>query len=76
MNEHNPAVVQLEVHLENGQHINFTDANVQQRALNPPGTILTALFTLCQEDLFARTLMYSEVQPDNGKTKNIVYPQV
>ncbi|XP_039282934.1 uncharacterized protein LOC120351055 [Nilaparvata lugens] len=61
MHERNPAVVHLAVHLENGQRVYFTDANVQERALNPPGTTLTAFFTLCQEDAFARTLMYSEV---------------
>ncbi|XP_075210425.1 uncharacterized protein LOC142317760 [Lycorma delicatula] len=61
MHERNPAVVHLAVHLENGQRVYFTDANVQQRAFNPPGTTLTAFFTLCQEDAYARTLMYSEV---------------
>jgi hypothetical protein len=61
MHEHNPAVVHLAIHLENGQCVYFTDANVQQRALNPPGTTLTAFFTLCQENPFARTLMYSDV---------------
>ncbi|XP_075210237.1 uncharacterized protein LOC142317564 [Lycorma delicatula] len=61
MHERNPAVVHLGVHLENGQYVYFTDANVQQRALNTPGTTLTAFFTLCKENAFARTLMYSEV---------------
>ncbi|CAL1292154.1 unnamed protein product, partial [Larinioides sclopetarius] len=61
MHERNPAVVHLAVHLENGQRVYFTDANVQERALNLPGTTLTAFFTLCQDDAFARTLMYSEV---------------
>ncbi|GFY48684.1 uncharacterized protein TNIN_261001 [Trichonephila inaurata madagascariensis] len=36
-------------------------ANLLQRALNPPGKTLNAVFTLCQEDAFARTLLYSEV---------------
>ncbi|XP_075210482.1 uncharacterized protein LOC142317818 [Lycorma delicatula] len=40
MYERNPAVVHLAVHLENGQRVFFTDANVQQRALNTPGTTL------------------------------------
>ena len=61
MHERNPALVHLAVHLENGQRVYFTHANVQQRALNPPNTTLTAFFTLCQKDAFARTLMYSEV---------------
>jgi hypothetical protein len=34
---------------------------VQQLALNPPATTLTAFFTLCQNDAFAKTLLYSEV---------------
>ncbi|GFU94109.1 ATP-dependent DNA helicase [Trichonephila clavipes] len=61
MHERNPAVIHLSIHLENGQRVYFTNANVLQRALNPPGTTLTAFFTLCQEDAFARTLLYSEV---------------
>ncbi|GFQ70197.1 helitron_like_N domain-containing protein [Trichonephila clavata] len=61
MHERNPAVIHLSIHLENGQCVYFTDENVLQRALNPPGTTLTAFFTLCQEDAFARTLLYSEV---------------
>ena len=55
MHEHNPAI-----HLGNGR-VYFIDANVQQRALNPSGTTLTAFFNLCQEDAFTRTMMYSEV---------------
>ena len=61
MHEQNTTVVHLTIHLENGQRVYFTDANLQQRALNPPVTTLTAFFTLCQEDAFAWTLMYSEV---------------
>ena len=61
MHEHNPAVVHLSIHLENGQRVYFTGVNVQQRALNPPGTAPTTFFTLCQEDAFARIMMYSEV---------------
>ena len=60
LHEHSTAVIHLAVHLTNG-HIYFTDANVQQRALNPPGITLTAFFTLCQEDAFGRILMCSEV---------------
>jgi len=67
MHENHPAVVHLAIHLENGQHVYFTNANVQQRALNPSGTTLTAFFTLCQEDAFARTLMYSEVECNQKK---------
>ena len=61
MPEHNPAVVHLAIQLENGLRVNFTDVNVQQRALNPPSTALTAFFTLCQEEAFPMTRMYSEM---------------
>ncbi|VDP17187.1 unnamed protein product [Onchocerca flexuosa] len=36
-------------------------ANMQQIALNPPATTLTAFFTLCQNNAFSKTLLYSEV---------------
>ncbi|GFS97745.1 helitron_like_N domain-containing protein [Trichonephila clavipes] len=55
------------VHIQNG----VTDVDnrwvvpysplLSKTALNPPGTTLTAFFTLCQEDAFARILLYSEV---------------
>ena len=45
--ERSPAVVHLAVHLQNGQHVYFLESNVQQRALNPPDTTLTAFFSLC-----------------------------
>jgi hypothetical protein len=60
IHERSPAVVHLAVHLENGQCVYFTAANVQQVALNPLAT-LTAFFALCQKDAFAKTLLYSEV---------------
>ena len=44
LHEHSTAVIHLAVHLTNG-HIYFTDANVQQRALNSPDATLTAFFT-------------------------------
>lgn len=61
MHERHPAVVHLSVHLENGQRVYFTDANVRQRAAAPPATTLTAFFELCGNDEFARTLLYSDV---------------
>lgn len=61
MHERGPAVVHLAVHLENGQRVYFTAATVRQKALNPPSTTLTAFFSLCQDDTFASTLLYSEV---------------
>lgn len=59
--ERYPAVLHLAVHLENGQRVYFTDANVQQRVQTPPATTLTAFFNLCQNDDFARELLYSEI---------------
>lgn len=56
-----PVVIHLAVHLENGQRVYFTAENVQQRAARPPGTTLTAFFELCENDDFARTLLYSEI---------------
>uniref|UniRef100_A0A183HN50 Helitron_like_N domain-containing protein n=1 Tax=Onchocerca flexuosa TaxID=387005 RepID=A0A183HN50_9BILA len=61
IHKRSPAIVHLAVHLENGQHVYFTAGNVQQIALNPPSTMLTAFFTLCQKDSFAKTLLYTEV---------------
>jgi hypothetical protein len=61
IHERSPAVVHVVVHLENGQRVYFTAAHVQQVALNPPATTLTAFFALCQKDAFAKTLLYSEV---------------
>ncbi|GFV18973.1 helitron_like_N domain-containing protein [Trichonephila clavipes] len=45
----------------NGQRVYFTAYNVRARALVSPATTLTAFYSLCQDDLFAKTLLYSEV---------------
>ncbi|GFX61047.1 uncharacterized protein LOC104236095 [Trichonephila clavipes] len=45
----------------NGQRVYFTADNVRARALVPPATTLIAFYSLCQDDLFAKTLLYSEV---------------
>jgi hypothetical protein len=49
------------VHLENGQRVYFTAENAEERAAQPPNTTLTAFFQLCQEDDFAKTLLYPQV---------------
>lgn len=49
IHERQPAVVHLAVHLENGQRVYFTDANVQQRAAQPPATTLTAFFSIVRK---------------------------
>ena len=47
--------------MENGQRVYFTASNEQEIALNPPVVTLTVFFTLCQNDVFAKTLIHSEV---------------
>ncbi|CAH0555040.1 unnamed protein product [Brassicogethes aeneus] len=61
IHERHPTVVHLSVHLENGQRVYFTTENAHLRALSPPQTTLTAFFSLCRDDMFAKTLLYSEV---------------
>ncbi|XP_076759818.1 uncharacterized protein LOC143428657 [Xylocopa sonorina] len=61
IHERYPTVVHLAVHFENGQHVYFTLENVRVRAMSPPPTTLTEFYTLCRNDTFARTLLYSEV---------------
>lgn len=56
-----PAVVHLNVHLENGQRICFTKDNLKEKLENPPNTTLTAFFDLCKRDDFAKTLLYHEI---------------
>ncbi|UYV84577.1 hypothetical protein LAZ67_X002675 [Cordylochernes scorpioides] len=61
IHERHPNVVHLSVHLENGQRVYFTNANARTVAAAPPNTTLTAFFQLCQQDPFAKNLLYSEV---------------
>ncbi|GFS92037.1 ATP-dependent DNA helicase [Trichonephila clavipes] len=61
IHERYPTVVHLAVHLENGHRVYFTADNVRARALVPPAATLTAFYSLCQDDLFAKILLYSEV---------------
>ena len=62
LHERFPPVVQLAVHLENGQRVYFTEATVQQRAeAEPPRTTLTEYFALNQTDPFARSLLYLDL---------------
>ena len=49
--EYYPQVVQLAIHLENGQRAKFSEENALQRAFGPPPpTTLTAFFDLCNND--------------------------
>lgn len=63
IHERYPAVLQLQVHLENGQQTCFREdgTGLNNLLTNPPNTTLTAFFKLCQEDEFARALLYTEV---------------
>ncbi|CAI6346155.1 unnamed protein product [Macrosiphum euphorbiae] len=61
IHDRHPTVVHLAVHLENGQRVYFTAGNIRARAMSPPPTTLTAFFSLCNQDTFAKTLLYSEV---------------
>lgn len=61
IHERFPPVVQLAVHLENGQRVFFTSDNLLDKIQHPPKTTLTAFFELCKTDSFARGLLYCEV---------------
>ena len=56
-----PPVVNLAVHLENGQRCYFNENNAREVAANPPETTLTAYFKICQSDEFAKTLLYADL---------------
>ena len=56
-----PTVVNLAVHLENGQRVYFTEDTAHNLAQTPPETTLIAFFKLCQQNLFVKSLMYIEV---------------
>ncbi|GBO42987.1 hypothetical protein AVEN_213478-1 [Araneus ventricosus] len=56
-----PTVVNLSVHLENGQLVYFTSNDAHERAAQPPDTTLTAYFKLSQEDTFEKTLLYADI---------------
>ena len=57
-----PTVVQLAVYLENGQHVYFnTHTAAQVAAGEVPRATLTSFLSLCVNDPFAKTLIYSDV---------------
>uniref|UniRef100_UPI00358FC200 uncharacterized protein n=1 Tax=Myxine glutinosa TaxID=7769 RepID=UPI00358FC200 len=61
IHQRHPAIQQLAVHLENGQRVYFTAETAAQQAPAPKDTTLTAFLKLCQQDPFARTLLYPQV---------------
>ena len=56
-----PAIIQLAVHLENGQRIYFTENNIRERIHTPPKTMLTSYLHLCGIDEFAKSILYQEI---------------
>lgn len=56
-----PSVTKLAVHLENGQRICYTKETAKSKIENSFETTLTAFFTLCKSDSFAKTLLYNEI---------------
>ncbi|KAL8617178.1 hypothetical protein ACOMHN_014348 [Nucella lapillus] len=61
IHERHSTVVRLAVHLENGQRVYFTEKTARRTVEEPTATTLTAFFSLCHSDDFAKTLMYCEV---------------
>ncbi|GFX27424.1 uncharacterized protein TNCV_35211 [Trichonephila clavipes] len=61
LHERHPTVIHRPVHLPNGERIYFSENNFRERMVAPPKTTLTAFFLLCQNDAFAKTLLYVDV---------------
>jgi len=53
--------MKLDIHLENGQRVYFTPANVAQSLQRLVRSTLLAFFELCRTDAFACTLLYCQV---------------
>lgn len=49
------------VHIEKGNNIYFTPELASAEAINPRETVLTALFKICSNDSFSRTLYNYQV---------------
>ena len=63
IHERYPPVVQLAVHLQNGQCVYFTQETAISSVSNgPPKTTLTEFFALCEVDNFAKILLYADVR--------------
>ncbi|XP_029638121.1 uncharacterized protein LOC115213325 [Octopus sinensis] len=59
--EHESAVIHLNVHLENGLWVYLNQENILDCANQPQRTTLTRFFELCTSDCFARRLLYAEL---------------
>lgn len=56
-----PPIQHLDVHLENNERVYFNARNASNVVNNPRPTTLTAFFKLCNEDSFAKNILYSDV---------------
>lgn len=61
IHERFPAVIHLDIHLENGQRVYFDPSNARRVVENPRNTTLMAFFDLCNNDEFAASLLYEEI---------------
>ena len=61
VHQHHPPVEHLNVHLENGERVMFKSDATKDDILPPKPTKLTAFFSLCNNDEFARGLLYADV---------------
>ena len=61
IHQRHPTVVNLAVHLENGQRVFFTESTARHIIEQLPETTLSAFFKLCQQDPFAQTLLYADI---------------
>ena len=74
IHKHYPAVINLQVHLPNGQRVLFTPENAQDKAQHPPKTTLTAFFALCQRYHSPQTR--NIISADRKFVKNLLYSNV
>ncbi|GBN79694.1 hypothetical protein AVEN_148634-1 [Araneus ventricosus] len=61
IHERHPTVIHLDMHLENGQRIYFSEDNLQSRLANPTNTTLIGFFELRKNDNSEKTLLYCNV---------------
>ncbi|KAL4119657.1 hypothetical protein QTP88_012451 [Uroleucon formosanum] len=61
IHERYPTVFHLAAHLENAQRGYFNPNKLAEKLNNPTNNTLLAFFELCKTNVFAKTLLYSEV---------------
>ncbi|KAK3880245.1 hypothetical protein Pcinc_015250 [Petrolisthes cinctipes] len=72
IHEHHPTVQRLAEHLKNGQRVYFTEETARQALEQPSETTLTAFFLLCQNDEFAKSLLYFVLSGDFRQTLPVI----